>query len=245
MARKRIIKPEFWSDSKTGNLSDKATKLFIGLLNFSDDCGVMKFDPLQIKAQIFPYSKNDVISDVILPILYELLPSALLVLLEYDKSIYLFIKNFDRHQTIDRPSNPTISSFSKDTTPKQLITKDWMDSICLFLRDYCENNNVNFDEISVKLSQALVEDSASTLVKLINKLINKLNNTRDKDFSGNFLGENSLKISEENTDQNKTGTHVTDPPIINPKTGLAIDQKTGKDIISGYDAMGRPLKRLA
>ena len=55
MARIRTVKPEFWTDSKTGTLSDRAKILFLGILNFCDDYGVIENDAGALKARILPY----------------------------------------------------------------------------------------------------------------------------------------------------------------------------------------------
>jgi len=55
MPRIRTIKPEFFTDSKTGTLSALAAKVFIGLWCHADDYGVVPFDLLELKAKILPY----------------------------------------------------------------------------------------------------------------------------------------------------------------------------------------------
>ena len=70
MARIRTIKPEFWTDSKTGTLSGTATKLFLGLLNHCDDFGVIRFDWWEFKARILPYEDGSAV-DVIIPRVFD------------------------------------------------------------------------------------------------------------------------------------------------------------------------------
>lgn len=54
MSRIRSIKPDFWSSEQVMALSRDARLLFIGIWNFADDYGRMKFAPMTIKAQVLP-----------------------------------------------------------------------------------------------------------------------------------------------------------------------------------------------
>jgi len=58
MARKRMIDPGYWSDDKIIELEPIQRLLFIGMWNFADDAGVLKYSPKQIKARIFPADTN-------------------------------------------------------------------------------------------------------------------------------------------------------------------------------------------
>ena len=51
MARIRTIKPEFWTDSKTGTMPESAKCLFIGMLNHCDDFGVLEWLPGGVACQ--------------------------------------------------------------------------------------------------------------------------------------------------------------------------------------------------
>jgi hypothetical protein len=124
VARIRTIKPDFWTDSKTGTLSDKATKVFIGTWNHADDYGVLEFDIIALKAKIYPYSPEDHISLIAKPLFDELLPKGLLILFAYSENEeppfrpYLFIKNFPKHQKVDKPGKPLIPGWNKNMTPQ-------------------------------------------------------------------------------------------------------------------------------
>jgi len=122
MARIRTIKPEFWSDSKTGTLSGNATKLLIGMLNFSDDYGVIEYDIPMLKVKIFPYEKSTSTKCVSKPLIDELLPKGLVVLFKWDNDTkpYLLIRNFNRHQKVDRPSQPLIDGFNLKDLQKSI-----------------------------------------------------------------------------------------------------------------------------
>lgn len=123
MARIRTIKPEFWTDRRTGTLTDNATKVFIGLLSHCDDYGVIPYDPLELKARIYPYSVRspEEVIDVALKI--ELITSGLVQLFAHspdddtDPVEYLFISKFSRHQRVDKPGKPLLPGWTKFTTP--------------------------------------------------------------------------------------------------------------------------------
>lgn len=121
MARIRTIKPEFWTDSKTGSLSGDATKLFLGMLNFSDDYGVLEMDLPALKAKIFPYSIGTPIAVIGKSLFDELLPKGLVVVFKmeaeddeaHDPKPYFWIKNFSKHQRVDKPGVPLVKGFSE------------------------------------------------------------------------------------------------------------------------------------
>lgn len=98
--RIRTIKPEFWTDEKTGTLSPVAALLFIAMLNFADDKGRLRGSPYLLKAQAFPYKPEIDIESA----LAELLSAQLVRSYRVGGQSYLEIINFLKHQKIDRPS---------------------------------------------------------------------------------------------------------------------------------------------
>jgi hypothetical protein len=103
MARKRMIDPEFWADEKIGSLSLVGRLMFIGMWNFADDEGLLRFTPEFIKSNIFPYDTfnngdmqhemDNLISDqFIFPYMGG-----------QTHQRYAYIINFLKHQTINRP----------------------------------------------------------------------------------------------------------------------------------------------
>jgi len=129
MARIRTIKPEFWTDSKTGTLTDKATKLFIGLLSHCDDYGVIKFDIAEFSAKIFPFENFREHSRLLSQVLTdEILPKGLAIIFSYspdDENVeqYLWIKNFEKHQKVDKPGKPMLPSWKCGDNPKRYAEK--------------------------------------------------------------------------------------------------------------------------
>lgn len=102
MARSRMIKPEFWDDQKLCSISRDARLTFIGLWTNSDDYGVVKGHPAWLKSQIFPY--DDIKIQTFQVWLQEL--EALHVILPFSDNgeSFYFIRNFERHQVVNRKS---------------------------------------------------------------------------------------------------------------------------------------------
>lgn len=103
MAKRRIIKSEFWSNSKVTQISRDARLLFIGLWNFCDDGGVQKFCPKTIKSNVFP-GDSDISEEGVLDLLKELMKSGLLM--PYVDTItgdpIIVVTGWKEHQFIDK-----------------------------------------------------------------------------------------------------------------------------------------------
>lgn len=106
MARKRMIDPSFWRDEKIGQCSFMERLLFEGLWTFAEDHGVGRANPLLLKADIFPY---DTLREADLEkSLAKLASLGLIVLYEIDSQKYYYVQNFKKHQTINKPTPPTL-----------------------------------------------------------------------------------------------------------------------------------------
>lgn len=103
MARIRTVKPEYWTDRRVGECSTNARLLFIATWNFADDEGGLDRSAKQLKAQAFPYDNLDCE-----PLVQELLNAGLLIEYEAGGQKYLHIKNFRKHQRIDKPQKARI-----------------------------------------------------------------------------------------------------------------------------------------
>ena len=122
MARIRTIKPEFWTDSKTGTLTEFGKCLFLGLLNQCDDYGVIEWQPLEWRAKIFPYHSDTTHGAVTSCLADELLPRGLVVYFanttdDGEIKRYLCIRNFNKHQVVNRPGAPLLEGWKKGDTP--------------------------------------------------------------------------------------------------------------------------------
>lgn len=118
MARKRMIDPGFWEDEEIGiNWSHSARLFYIGLWNFADDEGRMKAHPGLLKGQIFPYDKKIDIQRLKKEV------SNKIQWYEVNSSQYGFVRNFLKHQRIDRPTPsklpPPIQINEPSTSPQR------------------------------------------------------------------------------------------------------------------------------
>ena|SRR3990167_9758191 len=107
MARRRIIDPEFWLDEEISKLTPHARLFYIGLWGICDDNYATFPDlPGWLKIQIFPYENVDTIS-----LLKELSEARKILKFEFEDQKYWYIKNFFKHQIINRPSRPKYPEF--------------------------------------------------------------------------------------------------------------------------------------
>lgn len=101
MARIRSIKPEFWTDEILVQLPYEARLLFIGLWNFADDYGAIPDSPERIRLQVMPADHDaDVDGFVDLLVVVGLLDRYR----NPDGLQYLQIRNWAKHQKVDKPS---------------------------------------------------------------------------------------------------------------------------------------------
>jgi len=99
--RIRTVKPEFWTDELISELSIQARLLFIALWNVADDEGNFYYSLKQLKIQTLPYDDIDINQ-----LLYELTNKQLILPYKEGSKVYFNIKNFKKHQKINRPSPP-------------------------------------------------------------------------------------------------------------------------------------------
>ncbi len=135
MPRKRMIDPEFWNDEEVGSWSVEARLFYIGLWNFADDEGRLRAHPKLLKSQIFPYDEKINIEKLKAEI------SKKVLWYQVDGQEYGYIKNFLKHQIINRPGKSQIPPPDKQ-------------SLNAFL-----NKKQEPSEDSVKIQGRLSEDS--------------------------------------------------------------------------------------
>lgn len=121
MARSRMIKPDFWDDEKLATQTSRDSRLvFIGLWNLSDDFAVVKGNIAWLKNKIFPYDA-DLSIDLFTTWMNELENGGWILPFEYHSERYYYIRNFLKHQTINKPSwsvrNPEPPSDITENTP--------------------------------------------------------------------------------------------------------------------------------
>lgn len=124
MARMRVIKPEFWSDEKLGQISILARLVFIGLWNLSDDYGVVKGSVIWIKGQLFPYDEVDVDSTKVRRAIDELESADRIRQFDHNGEVFYFIPKFLDHQKIDKVSKTRNPQVPKEIQKARRIIVD-------------------------------------------------------------------------------------------------------------------------
>jgi len=105
--RRRMLNPEFFTDPDLVANLDFAGRLFYqGLWCIADDSGV--FDPnlLAMKMKIFPGDNLDL--KVIQEYYKTLQDLGKVIEFEVNSRVYAWLKNFHKHQKLDRPSPPSL-----------------------------------------------------------------------------------------------------------------------------------------
>lgn len=112
MPRARNIKPAFFRDAKVVSVSFEARILFIGLWSISDYKGRFKYNPIELKMEIFPADNVDIEK-----CMSELSSSGLIqIYTEHSGATLVQVVNFEKHQ------NPHINEKqNKDKTPANCL----------------------------------------------------------------------------------------------------------------------------
>ena len=120
MARIRTIKPEFWRDESLALVSPEACLLAIGLLNHCDDEGYFNANPKLVESDIFPLRE---LSKKTTVLLQELCTIGYLVLFQgEDGKTYGHVKNFEKHQVINKKTPSKIKHLCDLTCDYQTTT---------------------------------------------------------------------------------------------------------------------------
>ena len=101
MARIRTIKPEFWEDDKIGSLSFGARLLFLCCLNLADDTGIVRWNSRYLKSSAFMY--DDIKIKEVEKYMSELVDAGIICHYQADGQFLGYVRNFQRHQKINRP----------------------------------------------------------------------------------------------------------------------------------------------
>lgn len=102
--RIRTIKPEILEDDDTGMLSHAGFRLFIGLITLADDYGNLRGNPDYLNGQVFWGTKADTGAA-----LRELQASKLVVRYRVEGKELLSIRNWAKHQKVDKKGNPRVA----------------------------------------------------------------------------------------------------------------------------------------
>lgn len=99
--RIRTIKPEWLDDERISLASPNARVLSVALLLMADDEGRGRANPRMLGARVFPGSRSFVEDST--NALRELAEASYVVLYEVDGQSYYQVRNWRKHQRIDRP----------------------------------------------------------------------------------------------------------------------------------------------
>ena len=103
MARIRTIKPEAMQHRKVGKLSDRAFRLWMGMLTQADDSGRLVVDAEQFRVLFFAYQRSMTAAKVA-QALNEILDLGLINLYELDGNLYGCFPSWRDHQKLSHPS---------------------------------------------------------------------------------------------------------------------------------------------
>lgn len=108
MARIRTVKPEMWDCEKLGKMSPLARLTFIGLLNLSDDEGLLRGTVEFVCSSLHKYARPGVKRGTA-GALKELAGGRLVLFYQSkDEQSYCWVKGFLEHQRVDRPRKTTL-----------------------------------------------------------------------------------------------------------------------------------------
>ena len=121
MPRKRMIKPEFWTDEKILELDPIARLLFIGIWNFADDEGIIQDSAKGLKVKIFP--ADDIKVELIEDYLSSIVELKLILKGSDEKGHNLLkVANWHNHQKINHPT-PTQYMFVEEEKDSSVSPK--------------------------------------------------------------------------------------------------------------------------
>ena len=126
MGRIRTIKPEFPQSQSMGRVSREARLLFVLLWTLADDSGRTRAASRMLASLLYPY--DDDAPRLISGWLEELATVNAIVLYTVDGDDYLEVRNWLKHQKIDKPSKSRFPPFDESSralaSPREPSTTD-------------------------------------------------------------------------------------------------------------------------
>lgn len=104
MSRIRSIKPEWLDDENIVQVSSDARALSIALILLADDYGNGRAAPVLLAGRVFPGKVLETLANA----LAELANIRFVLLYERDGQRYFSIRNWGRHQRVDKPGKPQV-----------------------------------------------------------------------------------------------------------------------------------------
>jgi hypothetical protein len=153
MPRIRTIKPDLWADERVGAMQREERLLWIGLITQADDEGRLHYRPRIIRQAIFPYD-DDISDDMVQRWLDNLTNEQLICVYSVNGNYYIQIKNWSKHQNVNRPSPSKIPPSPEDSVRTHGVFSE--DSVS-------EKEEEEEEEVVVPRQGGLTEDSLNTL----------------------------------------------------------------------------------
>jgi hypothetical protein len=120
MARIRTLKPEALQHRKVGRLSDRAFRLWIGMITQADDAGRLVCDPEQLRVVAFAYQPR-VTATHVEQALEEILQHDLVRWYQVAGVGYVVFPSWAEHQKIDRPTPSKLPAYEGSTSPRRVL----------------------------------------------------------------------------------------------------------------------------
>ncbi len=120
--RIRTIKPEWLDDERIVCASPEARVLTIALILLADDHGRGRASPTVLAGRVFPAAANP--RETLAKALDDLAGLACVVMYERDGQSYCAIRNWDRHQKVDKPGKPQVPPPPSGNTANQAVSAD-------------------------------------------------------------------------------------------------------------------------
>lgn len=108
MGRIRSLKPEILEDERTAGLSMPAFRLFIGSILIADDHGGLRANAAQLAGAVYWATDLENKEAIAEAALAELAEAGLLVIYQVRGQRYAAIRNWAKHQRVDRPGRPRV-----------------------------------------------------------------------------------------------------------------------------------------
>jgi len=152
-----MIKSDFWADEKIGKLSTNAKLLFIGMWNFCDDIGVVRANSAYLKSNIFPYNYDIDVCDIS-KFCIELEKIGLILTAKFNDESFFLVKNFSKHQRIDKPSK---FRFVNDTDKHNVLELFISSSVSGVLQEYSRMKVKEKEKVKEKVKEKEADANAS------------------------------------------------------------------------------------
>lgn len=117
--RIRTIKPEWLDDETLVLASPEARVLSIALILLADDYGNGRANPVVLAGRVFPGKVPETLANA----LAELEATRFVVLYEVGGQRYFAVRNWDKHQKVDKPGKPQVPPLPAESLTNNTLAK--------------------------------------------------------------------------------------------------------------------------